>query len=181
MRKKLFSLIFSLLFMACQVWLLAAPVAAGKEAEFGAVVKLIESHYGVKSKGIPLLARAGIRVAQRVTRFSECGSVKVAVFEDQDFSTPAGGIDFGRLLKGALQPAWQSLVEVYSRQSGEQTYIYTKEAGERFKVLVVTTGRRDGTVVQVELAPQKLAILLKDPETMGKRLTDEATGDAEPK
>ena len=94
---------------------------------------------------------------------------------------PAGGMDFSRLLKGALQPAWQSLVEVYSRQSGEQTYIYTKEAGERFKVLVVTTGRRDGTVVQVELAPQKLAILLKDPETMGKTLTDEATSDAEPK
>lgn len=181
MRKKLFSLSFSLLFIACQARLLATPVVVIKEAEFSAVVKLIESHYRVKSKGIPLLARMGMKAAQRVTRFSEYGSVKVAIFEDQDFSTPAGGIDFSRVLKSALQPAWQSLVEVYSRQSNEQTYVYTKEAGERFKVLIVTIGRRDGTAVQVELAPQKLAILLKDPETMGKTLTDEATNDAGPK
>ena len=158
-----------------------ARAAQHKPAEFGQVVKLIESHYGVKKLGMSLLARAGIKATQvvvsRKTRFSEYGSVKFAVFDDQDFSSPRG--DFGAALRAALTPGWEPLVEVRSGVT-EQVYVYTREAGKLFRVLVVTVGQRDATAVQAELAPHKLMLLIKDARDAGKVLTDEATDDAEP-
>ncbi|HVF57351.1 MAG TPA: hypothetical protein VM934_14450 [Pyrinomonadaceae bacterium] len=179
--------------LAASALLLLAPLHApardakpkdARPAEFGDVVKLIESHYGVKHKGLPLVAKAGIKASQivvnRMTRYSEYGTAKFVLFEDQDFASSAKGrTDFASKMRAALQPAWQSLVEVRLRQDAEQTYIYTREAGKLFKVLIIYIGERDASAVQVELAPLKLAALLKDPDTMGKTLTDEAAEDAQ--
>ena len=167
------------------VWLpLAAAPVITQNVEFKGVVKLIESHYRVKHKGVPLLARMGIKatqmVVQRAVRYSEYGSVKFAVFEDQDFSAAGSQIDFAARMRGALEPEWQPLVQVRLQQDADQTYIYMKEAGKFFKVLVITIGQRDATAVQVELAPLKLWKLMKDPDAAGKTLTDEAAGDAAP-
>lgn len=161
----------------------ATATGAGKSAEFGDVVKLIERHYNVKHKGIPTLANLGIKattaIARRVTRYAEYGSVKFAYFEDQDFSAPAGGVDFYTVMRGRLEPEWQPLVQVRTDRGAEQTYIYTKEAGKFFKLVVVTIGRRDATAVELDVAPQKLMLLMRDPDAMGKTLTDEAAGDRE--
>lgn len=160
----------------------ARAAAQGRPAEFGQVVKLIETHYGVKRLGMSLLAKAGIKagkiVANRMTRFSEYGSVKFALFPDQDFSGPRG--DFGAAMSAALRPGWEPLVEVRTGAGAEQVYVYTREAGKMFRVLVVTVGQRDATAVQAEIAPQKLMLLIKDAQEAGKVLTDEASDDAEP-
>jgi len=50
-----------------------------------------------------------------------------------------------------------------------------RDAGKNFHVLVITIERREATVIQATLAPQVLADLLKDPEGMGKAISDEAT------
>lgn len=167
------------LLLAAALWLASLPVAA-KPAEMNDVVKLIETHYGVKHKGTPLLAKMGMKTGQLVvnhlTRYAEYGSVKFVYFEDQNF-TPRAGTDFATAMRGALRPAWESLVEVRLDRDGEQTYIYTREAGKLFRVIVVTLGSRDATVVQAELAPHKLMLLLKDPDTAGKNLTGEASDD----
>ncbi|HVF48914.1 MAG TPA: hypothetical protein VNA19_02430 [Pyrinomonadaceae bacterium] len=162
---------------------LANAHAAYKSIEFGDVVKLIERHYGVKHKGIPALANMGLKasqmVARRLTRYAEYGSVKVAFFEDQDFTAPAGGLDFHAAMRTRLEPEWQPLVQVRTDRNAEQTYIYTKEAGKFFKIVVVSIGRRDATAVQLDIAPQKLMLLMRDPDAMGKTLTDDAAGDTE--
>ena len=46
---------------------------------------------------------------------------------------------------------------------------------KNFHVLVITIERREATVIQASVAPQILAELLKNPDEMGKALTDEAT------
>lgn len=160
----------------------ALPQAAPsrKRAEFGDVVKLIESHFRVRHKGLPMLAKLPLKVAGRFRRFAELGSVKLATFEDQDFSAPAGTIDFAERLHGRLQPEWQPLIEVRSGQERSQTHIYTAEAGRLFKVLVVQIGRRDATALQVSVTPENLSKLLQSPETMGSTLLDETTDEAEP-
>ena len=66
-----------------------------------------------------------------------------------------------------------------SRQSSELTLVYTKESGDRFKVLVVNISQRDGTAVQAELSKSKLAQLIKDPERMSRKMTDEAASENE--
>lgn len=159
----------------------ASPQKAGgeKPAGFGDVVKLVEAHFGVKHRGIPMLAKVPLKVAGRFRRFAEMGSVKLATFEDQDFSAPRSGASFAERLRGRLEPGWQPLVEVSSRPGQSQTHIYAAEAGRLFNVIVIQIGRRDATAVQVSVTPENLGKLLQNPESMGDTLVEETANDPE--
>ena len=159
----------------------AAVLVAPKETpEYHAVVKLIESHYRVKHRGIPFIANLGVKTAKviskdarRVLRF---GSFKLAIFEDQDFSgrdAPAGG-DIRTRMRQTLEPDWHPLVGVRLEDEG-QTYTFTKADGDKFKVLIVVIGQRDATVLQVNLNMEEFAKLLINPERESRELTNEAT------
>ena len=158
----------------------ASPVAAAtkKDAEYSAVVKLIESHYRVKHRGIPFVANLGVKTAKvvsknarRVLRF---GSFKLAIFEDQDFSGRDSGTDIRTALRRTLEPEWHPLVAVQLEEEG-RTYTYTKADGDKFKVLIVVIGQRDATVLQVNLDTEEFAKLLLNPEQQSRELTNEAT------
>jgi hypothetical protein len=161
--------------------LTAANVAGAKGDDFNSVVKMIEQYYRVKHVGIPFLAKAGMKVATtaarikggEVRRLAEAGSIKLAVFEDQDFNGDI--IKFRSSLNEALNVTWMPLVQTLSAPDNEQVYVFLREAGDKFNVLVITIDQRDATVVQVTLSPKNLALLLKDPEGTGKAITQEAT------
>ncbi|MDQ1524295.1 MAG: hypothetical protein QOE47_2219 [Pyrinomonadaceae bacterium] len=175
-----------LLLVALIIALPASPVAATtttaateKGAEYSAVVKLIETHYKVKHRGIPFVANLGAKTAKvvskdarRVLRF---GTFKLAIFEDQDFSgrDSAAG-DIRARFRQTLEPEWHPLVAVRLEEEG-QTYTYTKADGDKFKVLIVIIGQRDATVLQVNLNPEEFAKLLLNPERESRELTNEAT------
>lgn len=161
--------------------LTTANVAHAKGDDFNSVVKMIEQFYRVKHEGIPFLAKAGMKVATTAARIkggeakriAEAGSVKLAVFEDQNFNGDM--MKFRSSLNEALIVTWMPLIQTISATDAEQVYIFLKDAGDKFDVLVVTIGQRDATVVQVTLSPRNLALLLKDPEGTGKAITQEAT------
>jgi len=161
--------------------LISASVASAKGDDFNSVVKMIEQFYRVKHEGIPFLARAGMKAATAAARIkggtarrlAEAGSVKVAVFEDQAFTGEF--MKFRGTLNAALSETWLPLVQTLSATSAEQTYIFLRDAGGKYDVLVVTIEQREATVVQVTLSPKNLALLMKDPEGTGKAITDEAT------
>ena len=165
--------------------LLSTPNAAANSDDFGAVVKLIEQFYHVKHEGIPLLARAGMKAATtaarikggELRRLAEAGSVKVAFFEDQNFNSRGGIADFKISVTKALNDRWSPLIQTLSPKDAEQTYIFLRDAGAKFNVLVVTIERREATVVQVNLAPKTLALLLQSQNDMGKAITDYAIKD----
>jgi hypothetical protein len=160
------------------------PPALAKGDSFGDVVRLIERFYGVKHQSIPFLARAGIKTATTVARISggerrriaEAGSVKVAFFDDQDFKANQNYFAFKTSMTALLADSWNPLIQVASRGEG-QTYVYLREAGTKFNVLVVTIDARDACVVQVTVSPETLAKLLKNPDEMGESITIEATND----
>ena len=161
--------------------LTTANVAQAKGDDFNSVVKMIEQYYRVKHVGIPFLAKAGMKVgttAARIKggearRIAEAGSIKLAVFEDQHFN---GDVTrFRSSLNEALNVTWMPLIQTLSATDNEQVYIFLKDAGDKFHVLVITIDQRDATVVQVTLSPKNLALLLKDPEGTGKAITQEAT------
>ncbi|HEV2762857.1 MAG TPA: hypothetical protein VGV38_07680 [Pyrinomonadaceae bacterium] len=168
--------IFALALCAALAVASAPARAKDKRADFGDVVKLIEKHYGVRSRGIPLVARAGIGVARKLTRFGEVGSFKVAFFEDQSFRQPAGAASLRARLSAAVEPEWSPLVHVSSNGSSEQNFVYARDTGKYFKILVVTIQERDAVVVQADISPQKLMLLLQDPDSAARNVTDEATG-----
>ena len=177
-RKVLIAGIFAIALLSIFV----RPTAA-KGDDFGAVVKVIEHIYHVKHTGIPFLARAGIKTAKTAARIAggtakqvaEAGSVKVAYFEDQEFNSLGRFVDFRANLTTLLAENWMPLTQVFSAKGEEQNYIFLREDGEKFNVLVVTIGRREATVVQVTLSPKTLLLLMQDPEEMGKAITDDAT------
>jgi len=161
------------------------PTAHAKGDDFNDVVRLIEQFYQVKHEGIPFLARAGIKATTTVARIAggskrqlaEAGSVRVAFFEDQDFKASSGFLGFKASMSSLLAQSWSPLIQVASPKDQEQTYIYLREAGEKYKVLVVTIEPREGCVVQVTLSPQALAKLMHNPDEMGKTITADATVD----
>ena len=163
------------------VLLLTANIAHAKGDDFNSVVKMIEQFYGVKHQGIPFLANAGMKVARtaarikggQARRIAEAGSIKLAVFENQDFDGEL--MKFRSTLNAALSRTWSPLVQTISATDEEQVYIFLREAGDKFNVLVITIAQRDATVVQVTLSPKNLALLMKDPEGTGKAITEEAT------
>ena len=168
-------------FIAIILLLVTPTFVLAKNDDFNAVVKMIEQFYGVKHVGIPFLAKAGMKVATtaarikggQARRIAEAGSIKLAVFEDQEFN--GDFMKFRSSLNGALNTTWMPVIQTISSGDGEQVYIYLREAGQKFHVLVITIAQRDATVVQVTLSEKNLALLLKDPEGTGKSITEEAT------
>ncbi len=169
---------FSILLFVLSV---GASVVQAKGDDFGSVVKMIEKFYNVKHQGIPFLAKAGMKVVGTAAkikggdakRFAELGSVKLAIFEDQEFEGDL--TKFRSSLNEALKQTWMPLVQTISTTDEEQTYIFLRENGDKFTVLVITLAEREGTVVQATLSSKNLALLLKDPEGAGKSITQEAT------
>lgn len=162
---------------------LAPASVEAKGDDFDAVVKVVEQFYGVKHKGIPFLAKAGIKTATAVARLSggtrkrlaEAGSVKVAFFEDQEFKANGSVANFRANLKATLLGRWLPFVQVLSLNEGAQTYVFLRDAGPKYTILVVTIEQHDAVVVQVNLAPQTLAELMQNPNELGKAITDDAT------
>jgi hypothetical protein len=150
---------------------------------FNDAVKTIEQFYHVKHQSIPLLARAGMKVVRTAAkikggdykRLAEAGSVRVAFFQDQSFDSRGQIAAFKASMQATLEGNWSPLVQTLAPRDEEQTYIYIRDAGKKFHVLVVTIDRHEATVVQATIAPEILAQLMKDPSDMGKALTEDAT------
>ena len=163
---------------------LGAPVPRGHASDdFNVVVKTIEEFYHVKHQNLPLLARAGIKATRAAAKIrggeykhlAEAGSARIAFFEDQEFNSRGQIASFKSSIQAALSNGWSPLIQTLAAKDEEQTYIYVREAGEKFHVLVITIERHEGTVVQATISPHTLAMLMKDPNDMGKALTDDAT------
>ena len=169
------------IFIAIIILTFASNAVQAKTDDFKSVVNLIEEFYKVKHQGIPFLAKAGMKVATTAARIkggearriAEAGSIKLAVFENQDFD--GDFTKFRASLNGALRTTWMPLIQTLSATTEEQNYIFLRDAGEKYNVLVITIAQRDATVVQVTLSRKNLALLMKDPEGTGKTITEEAT------
>jgi hypothetical protein len=166
------------------IFLLALAHATAAAADgFGAVVKLVEQFYRVKHQGIPLLARAGMKAATTAARIkggeakrlAEAGSVKVAIFENQEFDSHGAITDFKTSISRTLGTDWVPLVQTLSPKEEQQTHVFLQEAGDKFHVLVVSIDKRDAAVVQVTLKPATLAMLMQNPDDMGRAITEDAT------
>ena len=168
------------IFIAVVLVAFSTPVQA-KDDDFNSVVKMIEQFYKVKHVGIPFLAKAGMKVATTAARIkggeakriAEAGSIKLAVFEDQNFE--GDFLKFRGSLNGALNLTWIPVIQTLSATDEEQVYIFVREADQKYNVLVITIEQREATVVHVTLSPQNLLLLMKDPEGTGKNITQEAT------
>jgi hypothetical protein len=178
MRRKITSLLLACAALACIAPAARTASATGDEKpEYNSVVRLVESHYHVKHKGIPFLANASVKTAKVVSstvrKYSRFADLKLAVFEDQDFAQ-GDHAAFRASVRRMMEPVWTPLVVVRGLDAG-QTYTYTREDNGKFKVLIIALGDRDGTVLEVGLNEQEFFKLLLNPEQETKEITDSAT------
>lgn len=179
MRRKITNalLIAALLALVSEGSRVNAAAAVADKPDYNAVVRLVESHYRVKHRGIPFLANAGVKTAKVVSstvrKYSRFADLKLAVFEDQDF---ARGVDteFYSAVRRLMQPVWTPLVVVRGADEG-QTYTFTREDNGKFRVIICVIGDRDGTVLEVGLNEEEFLKLLTNPEQETKSIADAAT------
>ncbi len=135
-----------------------APAFA-RDREFGLLVRHIESYYHAR-RAHRLLLGFALGPANFVMRiWRPCGvkNVKLALFENPDFSDSRYDLDFPAVVRAGLRQGWQPMVQVYSRRSGERTYVFARDAGKYVKLLVATLEQDEAVVVQVHLNPDKLS------------------------
>lgn len=144
---------------------LAAAAPAG-DRDFDAVVKGIESHYGVKRTSIPLFGM--VKLIVKVARPSGVKQLDVALFEDVRMDAPEAD-DIDAIMQGAVGNRWRPMVRVRSRDR-ESAYIYYREDGRNFRLLVASFERGEASVVELSVPPEMLAEWIRDPAGMNGHL-----------
>ncbi|HEY6803172.1 MAG TPA: hypothetical protein VI306_06300 [Pyrinomonadaceae bacterium] len=158
-----------------------ANVGQAINDDFSSVVKMIEQYYNVKHEGLSFLAKAAMKAVGTgakikggtARQLAEAGSIRLATFEDQDFN--GDFLKFRSSLNDSLKDTWTPLVQTISSENAEQSYIFVREKGDKFSVLIVMIEKREGTVVQATVSAKSLALLMKDPEEGAKTIREEAT------
>jgi hypothetical protein len=130
------------------------PVLAS-DKEFGLLVRHVESYYHAKRNHRFLLGFAGLVV--RIWRPYGVKGFRMALFEDQDFSSAHSDLDFAAVVRAGLRDGWQPMVRVYSRRQGEHTVIFAKPAGNDLKLLIATVEPDEAVVMQMKLNPERLS------------------------
>jgi hypothetical protein len=138
--------------------------ARADDPEFDAITKHLKQRFNARRVSIPFLGLAKFFV--RIVRPAGVKSFKVAIFEDLNLGAGQTDTGLSLIMRGALSSEWQPLVRTRSR-SGEQVYVYAREAGENVKLMVVTIDRTDAVVARVKLSPKRLREFLDNPKILG--------------
>jgi len=153
---------------ALMVAVLAAPGTVGpvEAGAFDRVVRQMERVYQVSPTGVAggWLARLVLRVA-RPKGILDC---RVAIFEPRPGLPPEARpaeID----VRAVTGRGWSPMVHVMSRRFASSTSVFTRQHGGRWSLLVVTADQDEGVVVEIKLAPERLAAWLGDPLRLGAR------------
>jgi hypothetical protein len=156
--------------VVCAVLVLAVPCLAGNDREFDALVKTIETQYGVRHTRIPLLGFATFCL--RVAGTPGAAGLKIAVFNDALNSNTVSADAFEQSVATAIGNGWHPLVRARSRDDGSVTMIYTNPDAKELQVLVVTLGGNDATIVQTKLKTSQIWKWIREPQDAVDRNDD---------
>lgn len=151
--------------------LLALPaVASGKDRAFDEIVRRIGSYY--HKRPLPLMGLASF--AANRARPEGVRNMKLAIFEDLDTSQNPPDSNFDSFLQDAAGAEFQPFVRVLSNRDHERTYVYAKEAGDSWELLVVDIEQDEACVIQMQLKPEAMAEWLDEPARQARSSAHEA-------
>lgn len=133
---------------------LTAANASARDDEFSLLVRHIESHYHTRHTHGFILGFASLVV--QFGRPHGVKNLKLAIFENQDFSADGNDLGFDDVVRQCLQQGWHLMVQVDSRRNGSRTYIFARDLGKDIKFLIATIDHRDAVVLQIRFDPEKL-------------------------
>ncbi|HEV8159527.1 MAG TPA: hypothetical protein VGP58_10885 [Pyrinomonadaceae bacterium] len=147
----------------------AVPSANAKGGEYKAVVKHLKTKYQAKKVKIPFVWLA--RFAVSVVRPAGVKSFSVTIFEDLKFSRETLDEEMQTAMRNSFSADWSPILRVRSR-TGEQVYMYMREAGKSVKLAVVTIDKEQAAVIRATFSPDKLAEFINNPKIFGISLDD---------
>ncbi len=165
MRKKILVALTLLTF----AFTFAAPTANAKGGEYKAVVKHLKTKYRAKKVKIPFVWLA--RFAVSVARPAGVKSFSVTIFEDLKFSRETLDQEMQMAMKNSFGTDWSPILRVRSR-TGEQVYMYMREAGKSVKIAVVTIDKAQAAVIRATFNPERFADFINNPKIFGISLND---------
>ncbi len=145
------------------------PMANAKGGEYKAVVKHLKTKYQAKKVKIPFVWLA--RFAVSVVRPAGVKSFSVTIFEDLKFSRETLDEEMQTTMRKSFSADWSPILHVRSR-TGEQVYMYMREAGKSVKLAVVTIDKEQAAVIRATINPDKLAEFINNPKIFGITLDD---------
>ena len=148
------------LFLALFLVVLAAPLAAAGDSEFGSLVREVESRLGVRRVHIPLFGVATFFV--RVAHPSGVNRLEMAVFE-KPAQAPDDDLWFEDAMRSALGARWSTMLRVQERRNGERTYLCARPEGKHWKLILATFDRDDVVLMQLRVNPEVLLASLDEP------------------
>jgi len=147
----------------------AVPSANATGGEYKAVVKHLKTKYQAKKVKIPFVWLA--RFAVSVVRPAGVKSFSVTIFEDLKFSRETLDEEMQTAMRNSFSADWSPILRVRSR-TGEQVYMYMREAGKSVKLAVVTIDKKQAAVIRATFSPDKLAEFINNPKIFGISLDD---------
>ncbi|MBA2606484.1 MAG: hypothetical protein M3521_11490 [Acidobacteriota bacterium] len=142
----------------------SASAANANGGEYKKIVSHLKTKYRAKKVKIPFMFLA--RFAVSVVRPAGMKSFSVTLFEDLKFSRETLNQEMQTAMKNSFTADWSPILRVRSR-TGEQVYMYMREAGNSVKITVVTIDKAQAAVIRATFNPEKLADFINNPKIFG--------------
>ena len=133
---------------------LTAPVAA-KPDPYQSVINHLKKRYNAKQMRLPLI----IGLASFGARMYTGGAVKglkVAIFKEQNFTETIKDPGFESVFR-TFDTSWMPMIRFYSRKQIQRTYLYAKEVGKDYQIMIATLQPDNAVVLTAKLNPAQLA------------------------
>lgn len=151
------------------VFTFAAPQTEAKPNEYKSIVNHLKTKYQAKKVRIPMLWLA--RFAVSVARPAGVKSFSITMFENLKFSRATLDEEMQSAMKNSFSADWSPILRVRSR-TGEQIYMYMREAGNSVKITLVTIDKDQAAIIRATFNPDKLAEFMNNPKIFGVSLDD---------
>jgi hypothetical protein len=141
---------------------LAVPCFGGNDAEFHAVVKTIETQYGVHHMRIPFLGFA--TVCLQIARIPGASGLKLAVFNHLPQDSGMSEEALQESIEASIGNTWRPLVRVRSNDDNNLTMVYANPSDKELRVLVVYIDPNAATVVQTKVKASQIRKWIQQPD-----------------
>lgn len=130
------------------------PVAA-KPDPYKQMINHLKKRYNAKQMRLPFVIGLASFGARLYTKGAVKG-LKVAIFKEQNFTETIKDPGFESVLRG-FDASWTPMIRFYSRKQLQRTYLYAKEVGKDFQVMITALQPDNAVVLTVKLNPSALA------------------------
>jgi hypothetical protein len=154
--------------------LVGAVSSRAADREFSEVVRVISDEFHTRPQSIPMFGLVNLFTA--AIHPAGTKHIDLAVFphlSDRDRE----GRNLPESILSAVGRSWKPFVQVRSQRNGHQetVFVYMRQQGSDWKLLVTALARDEATVIQLQLNPDALARWIASPEHYARHWNGDST------